>query len=511
MNSRIIAVLAFIAILAATSGLIYNLSTAEVKTPPVPALSPNAAEVAQIDWCAEHRAPESECTKCHPDLVAKFKEKSDWCGNHGVPESHCNKCNADLKFPQEAAFLNMKGLQVEDKPQIVEIDWCSEHRAPESECAKCHPDLVAKFKEKSDWCANHGVPESHCYKCNTDLKFPQEVRFLEQQEKENKVKEDKPKTSLFRSNKAYCETNDAIVQLASLETAGRAGIVIEVVSETPSAETIEVPAEVMFNAENTSAITTLVKGTLVRWVVQPGERVVSGQVLAFIESIEAATMKAEFVRARTILQLAKNALLRKQTLAKEAVISTSELEEAGSEYSHAEADAEIAASSLYAIGYDEKEIAQESRGRSLISVKARQAGVLVEQTATLGTGLESGGMIGIIAETDRLWIEARVRERDIARVALQQKAEIVSDGIVRGAGKIIWIADSIDPLTRMGKVRIETDGEVAQLKSHQFVTARIAIGAKEATMFVSTESVQWEGCCNVVFVEEAPGGSSLAR
>lgn len=50
------------------------------------------------DWCGEHAVPESQCTRCNPDLVAAFKATDDWCEEHGLPESQCLKCNPDLKI-----------------------------------------------------------------------------------------------------------------------------------------------------------------------------------------------------------------------------------------------------------------------------------------------------------------------------------------------------------------------------------------------------------------------------
>jgi cytochrome c5 len=50
------------------------------------------------DWCGEHQVPESQCTLCHPDLIAAFKATGDWCEEHSLPESHCLKCNPDLKI-----------------------------------------------------------------------------------------------------------------------------------------------------------------------------------------------------------------------------------------------------------------------------------------------------------------------------------------------------------------------------------------------------------------------------
>lgn len=50
------------------------------------------------DWCEEHKVPESQCTRCNPDLIAAFKATNDWCEEHGLPESQCLVCNPDLKI-----------------------------------------------------------------------------------------------------------------------------------------------------------------------------------------------------------------------------------------------------------------------------------------------------------------------------------------------------------------------------------------------------------------------------
>jgi len=50
------------------------------------------------DWCDEHKVPESQCTRCNPELIAAFKATNDWCEEHGLPESQCLLCNPDLKI-----------------------------------------------------------------------------------------------------------------------------------------------------------------------------------------------------------------------------------------------------------------------------------------------------------------------------------------------------------------------------------------------------------------------------
>ena len=50
------------------------------------------------DWCGEHQVPESQCTRCNPELIAAFRATGDWCEEHGLPESQCLICSPDLKI-----------------------------------------------------------------------------------------------------------------------------------------------------------------------------------------------------------------------------------------------------------------------------------------------------------------------------------------------------------------------------------------------------------------------------
>ncbi len=50
------------------------------------------------DWCAEHKVPESQCTRCDKALIPVFKATGDWCDQHGLPDSQDLKCNPDLKI-----------------------------------------------------------------------------------------------------------------------------------------------------------------------------------------------------------------------------------------------------------------------------------------------------------------------------------------------------------------------------------------------------------------------------
>lgn len=89
--------------------LCFLACTAQSGPPPAAAPAPatshlEAAAKAGVkpgsheDWCDEHAVPESQCTRCNPELIPAFQATKDWCPEHGLPESQCLKCNPGLKI-----------------------------------------------------------------------------------------------------------------------------------------------------------------------------------------------------------------------------------------------------------------------------------------------------------------------------------------------------------------------------------------------------------------------------
>lgn len=61
-------------------------------------------QIAGVDWCPQHRAPGTQCTRCHPELAEGFKAKNDWCKDHQFPDTHCLACNPAIRFSEEEQY-----------------------------------------------------------------------------------------------------------------------------------------------------------------------------------------------------------------------------------------------------------------------------------------------------------------------------------------------------------------------------------------------------------------------
>lgn len=456
------------------------------------------------DWCSTHRVPESECTKCHPSLIPTFKDKADWCAEHDLPESHCRLCNPSLKFPQEQAEAKSTSFYPEvDPKERGNPDWCSEHRVPESECTKCNSDLVAVFKAKGDWCNEHQLPESHDRICRPGLTFAQEQQDL------GNASVPVSNSTFFPKNSSSCATDGAIIQFASAETAQRAGLSLAPAISVTDAPSAEAPAEILFDETKAYGITTVVSASVVRWLVQPGDDISALQAIAELESPDMPRLKADYLEAVTETRLKKLEFDRADDLNSRGLISDAEFQQIGGMYETARTHLESTRGLLKSCGLIDYDLELLELDRSITPrwlLRVARHGSLLERNAPLGTLLAAGSSIALIGDPTSLWIEAHVRESDLSRFQRGQTVEFATDGgsLERVIGRIIWVSQFIDPDTRAATIRAEVVGDPSSLNAHAFGRMYLPASVSSATVAVPYDAVQWEGCCNVVFVQEAP-------
>jgi cobalt-zinc-cadmium efflux system membrane fusion protein len=381
-------------------------------------------------------------------------------------------------------------------------DWCAEHRVPESQCTQCNSELIAEFKAKNDWCGEHGLPESHCRLCNPDIHFPQEpLEFVSMGEP--------IQTSVFYpANVVDCATNNATIQFATAETATRAGLSVEPVLGASNDAFVEAPAEIRFDDTKTTTLTITVDALVARWFAEPGEKIFAGQKLAELESPEIARLQAEYLEASALQAVAVQQLARAKSLHERDLLSQSEFEKLEADSRATEARFAGVRGLLATAGFAESDcesLRESQKVSQRYVLRAPSTGLLVERRAPIGELLDAGSPLALIGDPSEVWIEAHVRERELADIKVGQSVEFSVDGsaIERVAGKVIWVAQYLDPHTRTGTVRAKLLSAPGAIRANLFGRAKIFTDDNSALAVVSRDAVQWEGCCNVVFVQEA--------
>src|SRR5690606_35844426 len=133
------------------------------------------------------------------------------------------------------------------------------------------------------------------------------------------------------------------------------------------------------------------------------------------------------------------------------------------------------------------------------------AGVVVELDAVIGQLADPSTALVAVADTSRVWLLADVEQGEISAVATGQPVLLTLDDVPGEtyAGRVAWISTQVDPRTRTVKVRAELDNSAGTLRAGMFGRARIVTRDGEEAVLVPKAAVQWEGCCNVAFVQRS--------
>ncbi len=420
-----------------------------------------------------------------PDSAVDAEFTDDGHG-HGAEASTASTEHSEDKGQQQIAATS-------------EDDWCAEHRVPESQCTLCHPELIAKFKESGDWCGGHGIPESHCRLCNPGISFPQEMKIVATSELY--VRPD----VFFPANADRCETDRAIIQFASAETVMRAGVTLEpVIGSGISGETLEIPAEVVFDETKTQAMTVSIPATVVKWLREAGTSVTTQSPICEVDSPEMAALQADYLAVLAEANVDRLGSERADSLYRANLISRSEYDEIKGEAAMTFARLDGIAGQLRAAGMSNSQIEKiaDQGVSSRWQLAAGVNGSLLERRATLGEVLQAGSTIATVGDAGALWIQGHVRERDAGRIAVGQSIEFASDGraLDRVRGEVFWVAQYIDPQTRTVMVRARLDNAKGLARANRFGRMLVSNGTESEALLIPKDAVQWEGCCNVVFV-----------
>lgn len=385
------------------------------------------------------------------------------------------------------------------------LDWCMEHSVPESVCTQCNPALIAGFKETGDWCGGHGIPESHCRLCNPEIVFPQEIelrnRLAENSEQDVVV-------SLFhRPNAAVCATDGALIQFASSTTVDRAGISVQRAYSSHVEKTIDAPAEVVFDEAAKYVVSSSVPALISRWFVSPGDVVEKGAPLAILQSPDISKLKSDLINAQVNYQVESKELARHTEMQKRNLISEVDFDRQSATTEQARVTVASARGLLLSAGLsnnDIDEVIKHGETSYTFALTAPSSGVIAERKAQLGQLLEPGSAFAILADPASMWIEANLSEAQLRDIEVGQTLTFMSDGkgLNRVGAEVIWVSRFLDQHTRTGTVRARVLDAGHRLQAGEFGRVRILQSDEFDVTIIPKDAVQWEGCCNVVFVKE---------
>ena len=317
-------------------------------------------------------------------------------------------------------------------------------------------------------------------------------------------------------------TADPATGIVTMPGAGReaAGIATAAVREVTRSDAFHAVGVVSLDERRTARLGAVVDGVIAEVLVQPGDRVEAGAVLARILSDRFHDVWAEYFtatarrrHAEAGLSYAQTAAGRAERLVADKALAEQELERVRAELSAAEeelasarADVRRTEQDLLHYGLTPSPDA-EPRENEHVPVRAPFAGAVIERLASPGAAVTIGEPLLVVSDLSRVWISAEVDEDDLHRLAAPESVEFWvtawPDEVFTAT--LTTIGDVINPDTRRVTVRAETDNADGRLKPEMFATLTVASGTPRQLLVVPGAAVQDLAGESVVFVETGPG------
>ncbi|CAN5233437.1 efflux RND transporter periplasmic adaptor subunit [soil metagenome] len=235
-------------------------------------------------------------------------------------------------------------------------------------------------------------------------------------------------------------------------------------------------------------------GMVTRVLVEPGQWVNAGQVLATVDrQVQTQlgnSMAASVAVAQADARIAQSNLDRAQQLVARGFISKADVDSKTAIRDAAQARVQVARAQL----------GQTVATTARLDIRAPAAGLVLTRTVEPGQVVGAGtGVLFRVAKGGELELLARLGESDLARMRVGQRALVTPVGSTESFTGQIWqVAPVIDPQTRQGVARIALPYNAA-LRPGGFAAARIVGGAADVPQLPES-AVQSDTKGNYVYV-----------
>jgi len=299
------------------------------------------------------------------------------------------------------------------------------------------------------------------------------------------VKEAQPEASGFTEIKILAEYLK--VAEIGVERIGDGGLASEILTAGTVTAALNSEAVIVARAS----------GNIVRVNRQLGDSVKAGDVLAQVESMEAATMTAERNMTSARAELARKVYAREASLFEQGVTPRQDVEAAQAARAVAEAEARRAASVARA--------ANLSKDGASLAVVSPIAGKVTAQSVTLGGFVQPQTELFRVAGAGQPLVEASVAAADIGRIAAGDRATIAPASGTPVEATIRSVTPTVSGTTRAALVLLTPASPDAKLVVGEGVRVRLHLKNDNGGMVVPEDAVQNIEGRDVLFVRTKDG------
>ena len=247
----------------------------------------------------------------------------------------------------------------------------------------------------------------------------------------------------------------------------------------PIKKTLDIPGSIEVKQNLLARIGSPVQGRIIEIKGELGKTVKQGDVLAVINSTELAKQQLAYIKSVQMVELKTKAYERAVLLFDADVVSEAQKLQRKTELSAAKADMEASKDQLTVMGMTVKEIEaiqSETQIDATTNIVAKIDGKIIKKNVNVGQVVDPTEDIFTIAMLNEVWGVAQVPERQIG--FLKEGDDLLIDVPAYESkfveGKITYLGDIVDPVTRTVTIRTEIDNAHGLLKPDMLITMKVS-------------------------------------
>ncbi|HUV35507.1 MAG TPA: efflux RND transporter periplasmic adaptor subunit [Patescibacteria group bacterium] len=274
--------------------------------------------------------------------------------------------------------------------------------------------------------------------------------------------------------------------------------------------TVELPGEIVLNADRVVHIIPRVGGIVREVRKRLGDDVTEGEIMAVIESRELADATAEYLASRERRAMALTVFDREEALWQKKISSEQEFLDAKRELMEARIANRAAEQKLLALGLStdalERLPAQPGSNLTRNEIRSPVGGTVIRKQIGLGEALGGDAEVYVVADLGTVWVDISVYQGDLPFVKPGQRVFIaVGDGAPPIEGVIDYVGPILGEETRTALARVILPNPAGRLRPGAFVTATVFLDEVNVPVVVPEDAVQDLDGEPVVFVWTGSG------
>lgn len=257
--------------------------------------------------------------------------------------------------------------------------------------------------------------------------------------------------------------------------------------------------------QNQADVSIHASGIIKTILVEEGEKVRKGQVLATIESPEFAKLKESYLLSKSNLTFLKADYERQKTLNEEAVNAKKTYQKAKSDYEMESARYASLQKQLALLNINLSENAT-----AVVPVLAPISGYVTEITMRIGSAISPGTSMLNIVDNSKLHVDLLVYEKDLYKVKKGQKVRFILTNQNQNevVGTIFNIGKAFENDTKAVAIHTEIDNKDEKLISGMYVNALIDLGANAVFALPLDAVIKADGRSFIFILEKNTSGDN---